>query len=375
MGKTLKYLIVTLLLVSCDRDIKKGTEVKTDFIELKSFSDSIIISKLTLGEEELQNIYFINDTTFVTHNFSNKLNVYKKIKTGGVFKHVKTIVLKGIDNDNSFLFCDYKDSCLLVLQSNNVIHKFNKLYEKQDSYFVNLKTSYLKSNYYLTSSNSLPVMEHDNFYLANYTASNANDYIKTYEENNFIIFTLFPDQKLQAKTLSVKPKALRIYDYFNNSACLKDCLLVSLYSGIDSLYIYNLKSNSQDIYPINNRDYSLPHPGHNLDVMKGNNSDATKKYFRSFTYESMFYNNATGHFVLFYTMPIIGNSTKPSMYYDKELRAIVLNKDYKILSYYYLPNIFLYPESFINIKGKGIAMPKRIEDFENEKITYYIFNF
>lgn len=124
--------------------------------------------------------------------------------------------------------------------------------------------------------------------------------------------------------------------------------------------------------PIKNKDYSLPIKLDLNRLLNGDFKYQKNHFLTNFYYNSLFYDEKSKHFFLFYTLPkkniIDKNQT------DKISKVIVLNEKLEVIKYFLLKNKYVPYCGFI-IKGRGFAMPLFHKDLTDEKTTYHIFNF
>lgn len=360
----IKIIVIALLLTtSCI----KQQNIEEFTIETSQAIDSFTINKLMGRDEELNNLVLFDDSTLITTNLYNQLNIYSGNNKHFQFK--KSVQLQPTFEQYRFLHFDKKANALYTFV-NKEIHKYNSRFEHEASWQINYQTKTLKQNYYLSSSGDMPFIQIGDTFICNYTHNNYNYFFDTYNEDALMQITLNKNRTTHVKTIMQKPANLKQYDFLNYPHCLINNTIHKLYSCFDTLYLYNLTSQSQQKVALNNKNYTLPKPLNQSQF--GNVSYETKRELESFFYTAMYYNTNTKHFIIFYRPPVVNENEQNSGFENKHIKAIILNNQYKIIQYITFKQNYIDEHIFLPIPNKGLAMPIANKD---GGITYYIHDF
>jgi hypothetical protein len=367
----LKYFLIPIslfILTSCTNKQVENERLKvTKAIALDSFSIHHHVTK----QEELADLIFLNDSTLLGFNGFNTINRYAK-------KGVKFIFQNAIDlvpsiNETCFLY-KHRYQWEYFRFYRNTIYNYDSTFRLKDSIKINYDTKYLKKDFFLSFGAELPLIQLGDTFISNYTHIDVTNFYNTYKEDAYMEFVIKNKQISTTKTYAKKPVNLKYYDVsFISSHCIAGNKLYKIYCGIDTLYIIDRITGLESKKPIRNKDYQLPEK---TKLEKIDNAGyITKHSLSTFQYTAIFYNENSGHFIVFYSPPASAKEDKAITYKDKALKAIVLDNNLDILNYWDFVDNYLGAYCFYQIKNKGLAMPLENNTSTNEKTTFYIYNY
>lgn len=357
---------VFFLFLACAPD----TSSTKDFQGHVAPTDSFSIDRILYGRRELSNILWMNDSTLLSSDSFDDLYFY--CKRGPVFSYSSTVKLLPTNHTVGFVSLSRDRKKFYRLQE-KTIYTYNTDFQLKDSINIRASLPVLKEQFFVSCCNFLPFLEFGDTMVCYYSAAKPDDFFKTYEEAAFMC--LIPQKGTTlVKTVLKKPPQLKFYDvtlYLFH--CAVNRTLYKMYSGLDTIYTYNLATGKQNALPIGNKDYSLPEK---TDLNKVfNPAYRARSSLVNFAYCGFFHNPVTGHFVLFYNRPAQAKPGKNPTANDLRLQALVLDADLNILRYLDFGQRFFPPPTFVQCPGKGLAMPIFTEHPNDEAIRYHIYNF
>ncbi|GAA4452978.1 hypothetical protein [Rurimicrobium arvi] len=177
----------------------------------------------------------------------------------------------------------------------------------------------------------------------------------------------------KATAFSPRPEVLRKQIQVQQTYCRNGSLLVMLYAGIDTLYLFDLSSGLQRHVPICNPDFvpqSEADPHILTDVGK------SARYCASnFTYCGIFFNAHTGHYTLLYNKPPRAKSVMPNAD-EKVAGALVLDTSFRTSGRYLFSHPAWIGLAFPMENGLAIPVdPQRHNGNAYHNLHCYIYRF
>ncbi len=334
------------------------------------FADSFEVKGIE-ARTEIQSFWHLNDTCLLSFNIEgSRVRYYSNKKN-------KRIYLPRISNNlapQRFLpgfFRDDKGN-FMAMDNKQQLLRYNKDFTLKDSMYFNYNPPYYKRGFQLARTGTLPAISLGDTLICFISHNDVADYLPYSFKERPLIESIWKEGRIvKTERLFEKPANLIKYIsyygpfYAYNKAQNK---LVLAYPCFDTLYTYNRSAKNYEKIPIGNKDFK---PLEEYDQSRGSDFAYLTKYgLNNFSYHALYFNELTGHYLLFYTTPNKAGSIK-----NRKQKAIVLNHDYKILhylnfSYRYgdIQNLFFYP-------GKGLVLPREKSPTDYEDTKFYILNF
>lgn len=367
LKNTVFFLLALFLLTTCVQEAP-STQATAEHV---APTDSFSIDRTTFGRRELSNLLWMNDSTLFSFDSFDDLYFYRK--HGPVFSYSANVKLLP-ENHSVGSVSLSKDGRKLYRLRKKTIYTYSLDGQLKDSITINASLPVLKEEFFVGCCNFLPFLQFGDTLVAYYSHSDANDLFKTYEEDAFLQLIPQKNGTVTTKTLLKKPSELEFYEVLPYLFhCAVNRTLYKMYNGLDTVYSYNLSTGAEGAVSIGNRDYRLPERADLNKLFEP--AYSAKRSLANFAYCGFFHNPVTGHFVLFYSCPVLAKPGKNPTSEDVVIKALVLNTDLSILRYLDFQERYFPPLSYIHWPGKGLAMPVYTKDPTNAPIRYHIYNF
>ena len=319
---------------------------------------------------EVGHMQFRDENTISCLNFNNRsLKFYKKTIDNRYRVHIRNqIPLKY--SFHSYIYLT--DSTFVLIDSKNTHYECDNNGIKKE-YISSVKKKYLSNNYYYLDLNTHPIIYKDSVYIATYYHSNFENFMNYFSEPSVSQYQLKDEKVVEIKSYFYKPSNILNRRGILHSYCNYQNSLYLIYPCFDTLYICDLEKQSEKKLVLDNKDFIMPSK-YEYSVFFSDNSKAydTEYQLNSFKYQGIFYNDKTGHFLLFYSTPVMEGET------FQTLKLMVTDSSFKKHEYYEFTNLNFYSsDCFIMMPDKGIAMPIiQNTPYEDEKdIFYHVYNF
>lgn len=359
MKKIITYILPIFLLSCADK------KVQFENVEEK-LVDSFIVNNDYLCEAI--NINQLNDSMLYTFNYTdNFIKYYIKqgknynLKYKKYLKHNTFQTFVKVIHPNLYLVKEGSRKVLFLDSNLNVLNQ----------YTANDTKKYLKQNYVLMVLNERPMIYKDSFLYITYSHSDLASYSNWIKEYNMSKYRLGTNQYLILEdNILPKPKDLLNFQFSPSSFFCDKNNIHTIFSCFDTLYTYNIKSNTETKKHIGNKEYKLPAKWDYTKLGTSEFNGYNNKYtLNNFKYHSIYFNENTNHFMFFYSVPKDKVSTS--------LHVLVTDTNLENHKYYDLTRSkYLYYDDLFFIKNKGLAIPHIIrKNDETSPVQYFIFNF
>jgi hypothetical protein len=365
--KSLCLLIFTSVFYGCN--LHHGVDSALE----ASAVDSFTVSGIDVGLQ-VQHVQYFDDSLLYSYDKINSRMVYFKKESAHSYKALKA---KSVNTAawSSHFSGDHKLNYFIDEKNRLSVYDSlcnNLLYKKQLSHHF----KYLENAFTFYAANNAPIiMRHDTL-ISTVAHSVMESYSSWFKESSFSEFIVTKDSVRFLRSYIHKPKNLHRFRFPFETYCFHKNTLYMLYPPMDTLYTFNRNTNREVRIPIHNPEYTMPTQFDNNKVWGAEAGSYQTKYsMKNFQYASVFYNEGTRHFILFYYAAISeAVNTKNVTPKDQKLKALILNENMEKVACYYFTKPFVTPVSFFIIPGKGLAMPVYKGDDAYETTTFYIYN-
>lgn len=363
-------LISIIILLSCENKSNINT-IKGESQFIDSFEVHGMESRC-----EIQSFWYMNDSTLLSYNTEGiNVSYYNDRRGDKVYKAGKRLAVEPGQLLNGF-FRDSRGRFRSIDEQNNLI-KYDSAFKVIQKIPFTYSFPYFKESFIIGHNGTAPAILMGDTLICLYAHGDVKDYYSSYFKEKSIVEIVFKNDSVKGvKTYFDKPKGLKnyfapfpfhVYNQVSNS-------LVLNFPCYDTLYTYNRSTKKYKSIAINNRDYTLPK---DYDNNKLSDFAYLSKYqLANFYYWSMYYNELTQHYILFYTKPAMPkNKNNLVGFGNVKLQAIVLDDNFQIIQYLTFDNMYGDMKNFFFYPGKGLVMPKEnnVSDYANKK--FYIYNF
>lgn len=335
--------------------------------------DSFMVKGIDVGQQ-VQNFHYINDSSLSSYDlihgdlvFFHKAigNTYTVASHHEIEAEPWSTHFTGDDGLNYFIS---RENALVAYSPDGKTF----IYQHQ----IHHTFDYLKDAFMLISSNDGRIIKQHDTLITFYGHSDLKSYQQYFKEPSMAEFLVNADTVRFIRTYLPKPKGLNNYCFPMAKHAFKDNTIYVVYPCYDTIYCFDRSKNKTSKVCMHNKDYKLPSTYDNSKAFTpGYGSYQTQYSLHNFQYTSIFYNERSKHFVLFYYAPVTGkvNGRLPTPA-DQKLRAIILDTGLNLVGYYHFEKPFVQTDSYFFIPNKGLAMPifKGLDDYENT--LFYIYN-
>lgn len=365
--KSLRLLLIMPVLHGCSLHHGLNTALEASAV------DSFTVSGIRVGQQ-VQHVQCFNDSLLYSYDKINSDMVYFQKTDAHSYQALKVKPVNTVAWSSHFSD-DHKLNYFIDEENHISVYDSlcnHLLYQKQLSHHF----KYLEDAFTFYAANNAPIiMRHDTL-ISTVAHSATESYNSWFKEASFSEFIVTKDSVRFLRSYIHKPKNLQRFRFPFETYCYHNNTLYMLYPPMDTLYTFNRNTNLESRIAIHNSEYTVPSTFDNHNVWGAEAGSYQTKYsMQNFQYASLFYNEGTRHFILFYYAAIPAViSRKKATPKDQKLKALILNENLEKVACYYFSRRFVTPVSYFIIPGKGLAMPIYKGDNAYETTTFYIYN-
>ncbi|MFL5752075.1 MAG: hypothetical protein ACJ76F_01610 [Bacteroidia bacterium] len=367
--KELSLLIICFFLVRCTKPGSVNPIVAESVI-----ADSFQINNVQSLSEFLT-FRRLNDSTLLGFDMQNaEFNYYIKKQGSSSFERKTHLEVKPRHYLPGF-FTD-QEGIYYTLDINGPIYKYNKELELIDTLNPQYLLPYLKSEFKFFNYNYSPLIKHGDTIISAIVHKNANDFLLWTKEFAMMEYVQTGNLPPKVKCFMRKPANLKDYMQPWPSYCYVDNTLVAIYAPFDTVYTYNRQTGEEKKIALDNANYRLPEISDSEKLSATERPSYQTKYaLANFRYNSIFYNDATQHYVLIYVIPAESKDKDKALTFDDQPNyALVLDKKFNTLGHFRFERSYLDFSNYFIYPGKGLAMPL-YNPKGYESTQFYIYNF
>lgn len=359
--------LLLVLLLSC----RETQPVKEVIAEDSSVADSFVV--IYNSKQEISQTVPISDSLFFSFNRDGYSLTKYELSGSNVYKMTDKVIYYNAPEPLLSFFIDSTGEPNFISDENTWLK-----IDSEDNFYVydtiRLDMKYLQNRFRIFSIRRRPVLLIGERIFFSPIWVELEDYDTYLKEPCLVSVSLDRQDTQRHREFFDKPGFFKIYPNPRISYCFNGKEIVMLYPNSDTLYSYNIATGQYSKKAIHNYFYSQPEPADQR--LRWDEVYTIKYKLHNFSYEAIWYNKNTGHYVLMYVMPV-DKKIKVPTYDDQPAHALVLNERFEPLQY------ILFKERYYNNNAmqttKGLAMPvhsKLQKQIDHDiPIRYYVYDF
>lgn len=333
--------------------------------------DSFYFDKTDL--DEISYLTALSDSDFVSFSYSQQTIFKYRLNSQKVLKQVSKKQLF-LDNGNDiWCFAADNKNGYIITDDQNQFFKVDTGYKATPLKQQMVIKPFLKENYILTSITYHPFIFNKNNLFTSFYYKDLNSYTNYFKEKHALDqYEISSNEIKPIGSLFVKPQNLIDFEVPVPYFCSTTSGINLIYPCFDTLYRYDYKTKQIQKQVIGNRDYILPEKWDYTKLGTSEFSSFDAKYrLNNFSYNGMYFNGKTQHYLFFYTTP------EKEKTFEKKLKLLVTDSSLKNHRYFEFIDKDPYPLGNFSLSNNGFTLMNYINKTDDPKKPnlFHIYNF